>query len=87
MQKQELINIVVNEMTSRLEKAELDHLKVVLTVTLADVELTSAETLPSTEVRGNEWILQKYWLDNVATGNKHSTAKKYLNTLKRFFFV
>ena len=85
MQKQELINIVVNEMTSRLEKAELDHLKVVLTVTLADVELTSAETLPSTEVRGNEWILQKYWLDNVATGNKHSTAKKYLNTLKRFF--
>ena len=85
MQKQDLINTVVNEMTTSLEKPELDRLKIVLTITLAEVELVSSEKLPSTEVRGNEWIIQKYWVDNVATGNKHSTVKKYLGTLKRFF--
>ena len=63
----------------------MNKLKMVLAIKLSDFELTSAEKLPSTDVRGNEWILEKYWIDNIATSNKKSTAKKYLGTLKRFF--
>ena len=85
MEKQEFINGVVNEMTSILEQESLNKLKMVLAIKLSDFELTSAEKLPSTDVRGNEWILEKYWIDNIAPSNKKSTAKKYLGTLKRFF--
>ena len=73
MEKQEFINGVVNEMTSILEQESLNKLKMVLAIKLSDFELTSAEKLPSTDVRGNEWILEKYWIDNIATSNKKST--------------
>ena len=70
MTKTELINDVVYEMTGYLTPEGIDRLKTVITVKLIDIQLTAAETLPSTEVYDNEWIMKRYIIDLTAIGRK-----------------
>ena len=85
MTKTELINDVVYEMTGYLTQDGIDRLKTVITVKLIDIQLTAAETLPSTEVYDNEWIMKRYIIDLTAIGRKKGTIELYLTIMKRFF--
>ena len=85
MTKSELINDVVWEMTGYLTPEGIDHMKTVLTVKLVNVNLVAAETLPSTEVYDNEYIMKRYIIDLTASGRKQSTIKLYITLIKKFF--
>lgn len=85
MTKTELINDVVYEMTGYLTQDGIDRLKTVITVKLVNVQLTAAETLPSTEVYDNEWIMKRYIIDLTAIGRKRGTIELYLTIMKKFF--
>lgn len=85
MTKSELINDVIYEMTGYLTPEGIDRLKTVITVKLFNISLASAETLPSTEVYDNEWIMKRYIIDLTAIGRKQSTIKLYITIIKKFF--
>lgn len=46
--------------------------------------LVPDETLPTTDVRDNEWILGRYHVDLIAVGRKEKTIEMYLYMLKSF---
>lgn len=83
--KSDVINDVLVEMRGVLTENTLEHLQIVMTVKLSGYDLVSSETLPSTEVRDNNWILQRYSIDLMASGKEESTIKQYLLILKKFF--
>lgn len=85
MTKTELINDIAYEMAGYLTPEGIDHLKTVITVKLIDIQLEAAETLPSTEVYDNEWIMKRYIIDLTAIGRKKGTIELYLTIMKRFF--
>lgn len=85
MTKAELINDVVYEMSGYLTSEGIDRLKTVITFKLVNINLTATETLPSTNVYDNEWIMERYIIDLTATGRKRSTIKLYITIIKKFF--
>lgn len=85
MTKAELINDVIYEMSGYLTPDGVDQFKTVMTVKLVDYNLSAVETLPSTEVYDNEWILKRYIIDLTATGRKRGTINGYMAVLKKFF--
>lgn len=82
MTKAELINDVVYEMAGYLTLEGIDRLKTVITFKLVNVNLTATETLPSTDVYDNEYIMKRYIIDLTATGRKQSTIKLYITIQK-----
>ena len=84
MTKAELINDVVYEMAGYLTLEGIDRLKTVITFKLVNVNLTATETLPSTDVYDNEYIMKRYIIDLTATGRKQSTIKLYITIIKKF---
>ena len=85
MTKTELINDVIYEMAGYLTPEGIDRLKTVITFKLVNINLTATETLPSTDVYDNEWIMKRYIIDLTATGRKQSTIKLYITIIKKFF--
>lgn len=85
MTKSELVNDVIYEMTGYLTPDGIDHLKTVITAKLIDINLTASETLPSTDVFDNEYILKRYIIDLTAIGRKRGTIDVYICVLKKFF--
>ncbi|MCI7492014.1 MAG: tyrosine-type recombinase/integrase [Lachnobacterium sp.] len=85
MTKTDFINNIVYSMAEYLTTDGIEYLKTVIRVNLVDVELAAAETLPSTEVYDNEYILKRYIIDLTAKGRKRSTINQYVTILKKFF--
>ena len=85
MTKAELINDVIYEMSGYLSQDGVEQLKTVMTVKLINYNLSAVETLPSTDVYDNEWILKRYIIDLTATGRKRGTINGYMAVLKKFF--
>lgn len=85
MTKTDFINNIAYSMAEYLTTEGIEHLKTIIRVNLVDVELTAAETLPSTEVYDNEYILKRYIIDLTAKGRKRSTINQYVTILKKFF--
>ena len=83
--KSELINDIAYEMSGYLTSEGIDRLKTVITFKLVNINLTAAETLPSTEIFDNEYIMKRYIIDLTATGRKQSTIKLYITIIKKFF--
>lgn len=83
--KNDVINEVVCEMTEELNRVGIEKLKTVLIVKLHNFELVSSQTLPSVELRDNEWILQRYSIDLMASGRENSTIKQYVTIIRKFF--
>lgn len=83
--KTDIINEVVAEMRCLLNAEQIEYLQVVMTVKMSGYELVASETLPSSELRDNTWILQRYSIDLLAAGKEESTIKQYLLVLKKFF--
>ena len=80
--KAELINDIAYEMSGYLTSEGIDRLKTVITFKLVNINLTATETLPSTDVYDNEYIMKRYIIDLTATGRKQSTINFILLSLK-----
>lgn len=85
MTKNDLINEVVYEMTGILDDAGKDRLKMILTCKLHGWNLIENETHLSTEVRDNDWILDRYIIDLAAVGRSQKTIKQYAYIIRKFF--
>lgn len=85
MTKNDLINEVIMEMSGELGRETLDKLKVTLIVKLHNFELMASETLPSTEIKDNDWILKRYLIDMMASNLEKSTIRQYVGMMKKFF--
>lgn len=85
MTKNDLINEVVYDMGGFLDEVGKDRLKMVLTCKLHGWNLVESETHLSTEVRDNEWILQRYIIDLAAMGRSERTITQYAYIVKKFF--
>jgi hypothetical protein len=86
MTKSELINDIAYEMSGYLTSDGIDRLKTVITFKLVNINLTATETLPSTEIFDNEYIMKRYIIDLTAIGRKQSTIKLYITIIKKFFY-
>lgn len=85
MTKNELINEVAYELSTTMTKEQLDRMKITLFVKLQDFELTEIKQLPMVEEHDNEWLLERYCVDSVASGLHKSTIRSYVNAVRAFF--
>lgn len=84
MTKNDLINNVVYDMQGELDESGQDKLKMILTYRLKGWNIVEDETLPSTEVKDNDWIIQRYIIDLAAMGRSKQTITQYAYILRRW---
>ena len=82
MQKMDIINEVVWEMSDVLTKEQQDRLKITFLVKMHDFDITEMRLLPAMDVHDNEWILKRYVIDSLAADRKESTVKAYVGAVK-----
>lgn len=80
--KNDLINDVAYAMEQELTPRQLEKLKITLIVKLKNFDITEVSMLPSIDVHDNEWIFQRFLIDEIAKGNKKSSIKNYLSAVK-----
>ena len=85
MQKMDIINEVVWEMSDVLTKEQQDRLKITFLVKMHDFDITEMRLLPAMDVHDNEWILKRYVIDSLAADRKESTVKAYVGAVKELF--
>lgn len=85
MTKQDLINEVVVLMGKYLDSEGAIYLNNILTMKLHNVILTADETLPSCEVKDNEYLIKRFIIDQTAKGLSNSSIKQYVVIVKQFF--
>ena len=85
MTKNDIINDVVCSLTLSLNQDQLDLVKATFIVKMQGYEIHELCTLPSTEVRDNEWILKRFTIDMLAKGLKMSSIKAYMDHIRPFF--
>lgn len=85
MTKNDIINDVVCSLTLSLNQDQLDLVKSVFIVKMQGYEIHELCTLPSTEVRDNEWLYKRFAIDMVAKNLKTSTIKAYMDHIRPFF--
>lgn len=85
MTKNDVINDVVSSLVMVFKKEDLEIIKSTFIVKMQGYEIHETCTLPSTEVRDNEFIFKRFMIDMLAKGLKQSTIKSYMNYVKPFF--
>ena len=85
MQKMDIINEVVWEMSDVLTKEQQDRLKITFLVKMHDFDITEMRLLPAMDVHDNEWILKRYVIDSLVADRKESTVKAYVGAVKELF--
>lgn len=85
MTKNDIINDVVCSLTMVLNQEQLDYVKSTFIVKMQGYEIHELCTLPSCDVRDNEWILKRFTVDMLAKGLKQSTIKAYMDHIRPFF--
>lgn len=85
MTKNDIINDVVCSLTLSLNQEQLDLVKSVFIVKMQGYEIHELCTLPSTEVRDNEWLFQRFMIDMLAKNLKMSSIKAYMDHVRPFF--
>lgn len=85
MTKNDLINEVTAGLVMFLNKDQLELVKSTFIVKMQGYEIHELCTLPSTEVRDNDFILKRFTVDMIAKGLKQSSIQNYMNIIKPFF--
>ena len=85
MNKNDLINDIVSRCSTFLDPEQIQMLKATMIVSMYNLDIHEVCTLPSTEVKSNQYILQRFVIDMTAKGLKASTIKNYLTLIKPFF--
>lgn len=84
MNKNDLINEVISSLVFTLEKDLLDLVKSTFIIKMQGYEIHQVCTLPSAEVKDNEYILKRFSIDMLAKGVKQSSIKAYNNLIIPF---
>ncbi len=84
MTKNDLINDVVASLTVSMTQDQVSLIKSVFIVKMQGYEIHEENTLPSTEVVDNDYILKRFAVDMLAKGLKESTIKSYMDIVKPF---
>lgn len=85
MTKNDIINEVISSLVFTLDKDHLELVKSTFIVKMQGYEIHELCTLPSTEVRDNDFIFKRFSVDMLAKGLKTSTIQNYMNLIKPFF--
>lgn len=85
MTKNDIINDVVSSLVFTLDKDQLELVKSTFIVKMQGYEIHELCTLPSVEVRDNDFIYKRFAVDMIAKGLKQNTIKAYLEYVKGFF--
>lgn len=85
MTKNELINDVAAGLVMALNQDQIDLVKATFVVKMQGYDIHEVNTLPSTEVKNNDFILKRFVVDKLATGLKESSIKAYMDVLRPFF--
>lgn len=85
MTKNEIINNIVSSLVMTLTVDQLEIVKSMFIVKMQGYEIHELCTLPSVEVKDNEFIIKRFTVDMLAKGLKQNTIKSYLQYLKPFF--
>lgn len=84
MTKNDMINEVVAGLMMILNREQADMVKTVFIIKMQGYEIHELNTLPSTEVADNEFILKRFTIDMLAKGIKESSIKSYLYMVRPF---
>lgn len=85
MTKNDMINEVMASLTIILNQEQLEIVKATFIVKMQGYDIYELCTLPSVEVKDNDFILKRFTVDMLAKGLKESSIKSYMNVLKPFF--
>lgn len=85
MTKNEIINDIVSSLVMTLTKEQLEIVKSTFIVKMQGYDIHEVCTLPSVEVKNNEFILKRFTVDMLAKGLKERTIKTYMDYIKPFF--
>ena len=85
MQKMDIINEVVWEMSDVLTKEQQDRLKITFLVKMHDFDIMEMRLLPAMDVHDNDWLIKRYVIDSLAADRKESTVKAYVGAVKELF--
>lgn len=85
MTKNEVINDIISSLVLTLNKEQLEIVKATFIVKMQGYEIHEVCTLPSVEVKDNEFILKRFTVDHLAKGLKASTIRAYMDHIKHFF--
>ena len=85
MTKMEIINDVISGLVMSLTKDQLEVVKATFIVKMQGYDIHEVCTLPSVEVRDNDFILKRFVVDHLAKGLKKSTITAYMDHIKPFF--
>ena len=84
MTKNDLINDVIAGISINMNQEQVDMVKAIFIVKMQGYEIHEVNTLPSTEVVDNDYILKRFTIDMLAKGLKESSIKAYLNIIRPF---
>lgn len=85
MTKNEIINEVIVGLVGVLSQEQLEIVKSIFIVKMQGYEIHEVCTLPSTEVKDNEFIFKRFVVDMLAKGLKQSSINNYMDIIKAFF--
>ena len=85
MTKNEIINDIISSLVMTLTKDQLEIVKSTFIVKMQGYDIHEVCTLPSVEVKDNDFILKRFTIDMLAKGLKESTIKSYMFYIKPFF--
>mgnify|MGYP003295411040 CR=1 FL=1 len=85
MTKNDIINDVVSSLVMTFNKDQLEIVKSTFIVKMQGYEIHEVCTLPSTEVKDNDFVIKRFMIDMLAKGLKQSTIKSYMNYVNPFF--
>ncbi len=88
MTKNDLINEVAAGLVMILDKEQLDVVRTMIIVKMQgyDIhEVYETNTLPSVEVKNNDYIFKRFMVDMIAKGVKESSIRSYMNVITPFF--
>ncbi|MCI9142372.1 MAG: tyrosine-type recombinase/integrase [Lachnospiraceae bacterium] len=83
MNKDELINEVVYEMSPNLTREQIDRLKITMLVKMQNCEVSEMQYLPAVWTHDNEWIINRFRIDSIAKGMAKSTLNQYVIAVRK----
>lgn len=85
MTKNDLINEIAADLITILNGEQIDLVRATFIIKMQGYDIHEVNTLPSTEVKNNDFILKRFTVDMLAKGIKESSIKAYINIIRPFF--
>ena len=85
MTKNDLINDVTAGLVAVLSGEQIDLVKTTFIIKMRGYDIHEVTTLPSTEIKNNDFIMRRFTVDMLARGVKESSIKSYLHIIRPFF--